>query len=301
MASGSQRVVIVSGKGGVGKSSVSAALALGFSQRGFRTLACEVNAKERVSVLLERAPAGPQVTALEDNLWSVNVQPQEAMREYALMIVKFNTIYNAVFENRLVRYFLKFVPSIQELVLLGKILYHAQEKVSETAFRFDRVVIDAPATGHAVSFLRIPRVLLSTVPPGPLATEVQKMNDILTDANRTKALLVTIPEEMPLVETAELFQALAQGPGIHTEAILLNSFVGPRFSGADLETVSRQPGLRTLIEQHIKRASASVNAQERLSNLGRPLWLVPRFYGLGASRKLVASIAEQLAPMIEAL
>jgi anion-transporting ArsA/GET3 family ATPase len=251
--------------------------------------------------LLERPLAGPQVTALEKNLWSVNVQPQEAMREYALMIVKFNTIYNAVFENRVVRYFLKFVPSLQELVLLGKILYHVQEKESENSFRFDRVIIDAPATGHAVSFLRIPRVLLSTVPAGPLATEAQKMNDVLTDADRTKAVLVTIPEEMPLVETTELYQALAQGPGIRTEGIVLNSFVGPRFSAADLEAVSTQPEVRLVVEQHMKRAQASSAAKDRLSSLGRPLWLVPRFYGVGANLTLVSRMAEKLAPLVETL
>jgi anion-transporting ArsA/GET3 family ATPase len=301
MGAGSQRVVIVSGKGGVGKSSVSAALALGMSQKGLRTLVCEVNAKERVSVLLDRPLAGPQVTALEDNLWSVNVQPQDAMREYALMIVKFNTIYNAVFENRVVRYFLKFVPSLQELVLLGKILYHVQEKESDTQFRFDRVIVDAPATGHAVSFLRIPRVLLSTVPPGPLAAEAQKMNDILADADRTKAVLVTIPEEMPLVETAELHQALIEGPGIRTEGIVLNSFVGPRFSAIDLKAVSIHPGIGQVVEQHMKRAQASSAARDRLSSLERSVWLVPRFYGVGANRSLVTRMAEKLAPVINTL
>ena len=88
------------------------------------------------------------------------------MREYALMILRFESIYSAVFENRLVRYFLRFIPSLQELVLLGKILFHLQEKRPDGSWRFDRIVIDAPATGHAITFLSVPQVIIDTVPPG---------------------------------------------------------------------------------------------------------------------------------------
>src|SRR4051812_47231772 len=93
------RLLIVSGKGGVGKSTVAAALALNFSSRGLRTLVCEVNADERIPPLLGHPPVGPEIRALERNLWAVNVRPQEALREYALMIIKFERVYRAVFEN----------------------------------------------------------------------------------------------------------------------------------------------------------------------------------------------------------
>ena len=126
-----KRLWIVSGKGGVGKSTVSAALALRSARAGRRTLVCEVNTQERVSRFLERPAAGPEITLLEENLWAVDVRPQEAMREYALMVLRFETLYKTVFENRLVRYFLRFIPSLQELVMLGKILYHLQEKLPD--------------------------------------------------------------------------------------------------------------------------------------------------------------------------
>lgn len=298
MLSSSQRIFIVSGKGGVGKSLVSSALALALAGRGLRTLVCEVNAKERISVLLEQPLAGPQITPMGDNLWSVNVQPQDALREYALMIVKFNTIYNAVFQNRVVHYFLRFVPSLQELVLLGKILFHAQEKDNQGRTRFDRVIIDAPATGHAVSFFRVPQVLLATVPPGPLATEAKKMNDILTDAKRTAAILVCIPEEMPLVETAELQQALKTTAGIGTEAIVLNAFIPERFSLRDLEQIPDLE-IRSLAEQHHRRSQASLAARDRLSALGCPVWPVPRLYGLSSKRELVTRVVSYLSPLVD--
>ncbi len=133
-----QRLVIVTGKGGAGKTAIATALALQSAQDGQRTLICEVNTKERVTQLLGRPEAGPEVTLLEENLWAVNVRPQEALREYAMMILKFESIYSAVFENRVVRYFLRFIPSMQELVLLGKILYHLREKRSDGSWRFER-------------------------------------------------------------------------------------------------------------------------------------------------------------------
>ena len=126
----SQRLWIVTGKGGVGRSTLSAALSLAASRRGKRTLVCELNTQERIAPMLGHAPVGPTVTRVEPNLWTVDIRPEDALHEYGLMILKFEPLYRAVFENRIVRHFLRFVPSIQELVMLGKALFHVQAKRS---------------------------------------------------------------------------------------------------------------------------------------------------------------------------
>jgi anion-transporting ArsA/GET3 family ATPase len=153
-----RRLLIVTGKGGVGKSTVSAALALDAARAGKRVLVCEVNAQERVAPLLGAPPAGGTIREAVPGVSTVNVNPHDAMREYGLMVVRFRAIYDAVFENRLVRYFLRVVPSLAELVMLGKILHEVRTEERGRP-RWDLVVLDAPATGHAVQLLRVPAAL----------------------------------------------------------------------------------------------------------------------------------------------
>src|SRR6516164_10693193 len=120
-----KRLLIITGKGGTGKSAVSAAIAL--------VSVWEVNGNDRVTQLLGVPAAGAQLSELAPNLWAVNVRPEEAMREYALMVLRLESIYKAIFENRFVRYFLRFIPSLNELVMLGKVLYHLQQKLPNGA------------------------------------------------------------------------------------------------------------------------------------------------------------------------
>jgi anion-transporting ArsA/GET3 family ATPase len=294
-----KRLWIVSGKGGVGKSTIAAALALRSAKEGRRTLVCEVNAQERISGLLERAPAGPQVTQLEDNLWAVDVRPQEAMREYGLMVLRFETLYKTVFENRVVRYFLRFIPSLQELVLLGKILYHAQEQEPDGRPRWETIVMDAPATGHAITFLRVPQVLLQTVPPGPMSREAMKMRNILEDPGVTAAVLVSLPEEMPVNETLELHAALKEQVRVRTHAAVLNAAFSERFTEDDLEALVDHPELLRLARSHHDRAAQTVLAQVKLErNLGVPVHRVPRLFTPTFGRAAVEQVMGHLEGLV---
>jgi anion-transporting ArsA/GET3 family ATPase len=294
-----KRLVIVTGKGGVGKTTVAAALALDFARAGLRTLVCEVNAKERIAPLLGRGEVGAKVTSLEENLWAVNVQPYEAMREYALMIVKFESIYNAVFENRLVRYFLRFIPSLQELVLLGKILFHVKEQRPDKSWRFDRVIVDAPATGHAITFLSVPQVLLNTVPPGALANDARWMRDFLVDEKVTAVVLVSLPEEMPVNETFELHAALRDQVKVTSSAVVLNNFVGPRFTDAEVATMTPGTAAHIFVSGHRVREHLSASAFARLQGLGLPVQCLPRVHSNAFDRSAIEQLADQLKPLRE--
>jgi anion-transporting ArsA/GET3 family ATPase len=294
-----KRLWIVSGKGGVGKSTISAALALRSAREGRRTLVCEVNTQERISRFLELPAAGPEVKQLEENLWAVNVRPHEAMREYGLMVLRFETLYKTVFENRLVRYFLRFIPSLQELVLLGKIMYHLQEKLPDGRWRYDTVVMDAPATGHAISFLNVPNVLLQTVPPGPMAREALKMRDLLVDPHVTAAVLVSLPEEMPVNEALELHAALHDTVHIRTHAAVLNASFPERFTEADLEALSGHPELYNVAKAHHDRAGQAVLAGTKLErNLHVPVHVVPRLFVPEFGRDAIEQVMGHLESLV---
>jgi len=138
-----RRLVVVTGKGGTGKSTLSAALALSAAQQGKKVLVCEVVARERVADFFGRPPSGTQIRELQPNLYSVHVRPREAMREYALMTIKYETLYKIAFENAAARYFLAAAPSLAEIVMLGKVWWHAAREMERGRPRWDLVVLDA--------------------------------------------------------------------------------------------------------------------------------------------------------------
>jgi anion-transporting ArsA/GET3 family ATPase len=294
-----QRLWVVTGKGGVGKSTVAAALALGSARAGQRTLVCEINAQERVSGFLGHPPVGPEIRLLEERLWAVNVQPPEAMREYALMVLRFEAVYKAVFENRFVRYFLRFIPSLQELVMLGKVLYHLDETLPDGSPRFERIVMDAPATGHAIAFLSVPQVILDTVPPGPMSAQAKKMRDHLAEPRTTATVLVSLPEEMPINETVELHHALTREVHVSCVAAVLNMFIPPRFEAAELDWLPA--ALKEPVRQHHTREQLSAQAKERLEReLSLPVVTLARLFDAPSGRAVVEQAMTQLAPLWEA-
>jgi anion-transporting ArsA/GET3 family ATPase len=277
-----RRLVVVTGKGGVGKSSVSAALALLATRAGKRVLVCEVNTQERVAPLLGARPAGPQVHQARPGLSTVVVTPAEAMREYGLLVVKFQAIYDAVFENRFVRHFLRVVPSLGELVMLGKILHEARAEERGRP-RWDLVVVDAPATGHAVQLFRVPAVLMDTVPAGPLRRDAEWMRDLLLDPARTALSIVTLPEEMPVNESIELDAQVREVLGIPRGVLFVNALPEIRFSpeererlaGLEAEPPPLGPAARAAVLQARRAEEAGRYAQRVRAAVDLPAAVLP--------------------------
>lgn len=230
-----RRMIVVTGKGGVGKTTVSTALALACARRGRRTLLAAVQAKDRLSPLLEVPRIGPHNTPVLPNLEAVNMTPQAAMEEYGLMIFRFRALSRLVFENRVVRAFLDAVPGIDAWALLGKATYHALETDGDGRPRYDTVILDAPATGHALSLLGLPRTLAELAPPGQLRRDGRERWELLADPARTEILPVTLLEEMPVSETAELVERLRGGLGLPVQRIVVNAVPERTFEPDEVE------------------------------------------------------------------
>lgn len=277
-----RRLHVVTGKGGVGKSTLSAALALALQAKGRKVLVCEVTAREQVSGLLGAKESGVEISQIDRSIWSVHVRPPEAMREYGLMVLKFKTIYTAVFENRLVRYFLRSIPSLPEIVMLGKVWWHvARERDEQGRFVWDHVILDAPATGHGVSFLGTPRTILELVSDGPLMRDMRNMQETIEDPATTAIHVVTLPEEMPVNEAVELDEALRTKLELPTGGLFLNAWCAPRFTDeerAALSTNDDEPLAASRYAAHVWgiRQDLSAHYAERLRNeIDRPLTTLP--------------------------
>jgi anion-transporting ArsA/GET3 family ATPase len=225
-----RRFVFVTGKGGVGKTTVTVALALAMAARGKRVLCAACNAKERYSTIFGTDPVGTEIAQMADNVWAVNMEPSVALGEYGLMILKSRTLYSAVFDNKYTRSFFRATPGLYEWAMLGKAWWHTTEEGADGRPRFDVVLLDAPATGHGLDMLRVPKILVELVPPGILRRDAEKAWTMFRDARQTSVVVVTLAEEMPVNETIELVGSMEGELGLHVERVVVNGLLPPLFS-----------------------------------------------------------------------
>lgn len=243
------RFITVAGKGGVGRTTVSAALALSAARRGRRVLVAMCNAKERLSYQLQVESIGPQIRQVLPNIEAVNMQPEVALEEYGLMILKVRALYKIVFENRFVAAFLRGTPGLDAWALLGKAQYHAHEKDRKGRFRYDTVILDAPATGHAVDMLRIPRVIMEAAPPGLFRREAERARELFSDPSRSGVCLVTVPEELPTNETLQLYGAVRDDLGLPVCCLVVNRVLQQLFEPKEAATLDALAGRDELVNK----------------------------------------------------
>jgi anion-transporting ArsA/GET3 family ATPase len=222
-----RRLVLVLGTGGVGRSTVAAALAGANAARGKKTLLFETNANDRFGTYFDRPAVGTQLVELAPNLSAINTTPAAALAEYGLMILKFQKVYEVIFENRITKAFLRAIPGLDEYSILGKAWFHTTETTRGRP-TWDTVVFDMPASGHALAMLRIPWVITDTVPDGPLTRDARTIAALLRDPARTTAIIVTLAEEMPVNEAVELEQKLG-ALGIVVQHVVCNQIFPEHF------------------------------------------------------------------------
>ena len=219
-----KRFVVVSGKGGTGRSTVCAAIALAAARAGRRVLVAELNVREKVAQLFGAGPSGYTPQRIHERVESLNITPEDCLREYGVMKLKLQRLYRIVFENDLMRRITRMVPGVNDLLMLGKLM-HLEGEVEARGRRprWDMIVVDAPATGHGLFMFRLPQVILDAVSTGPLAEDARAIRALLTDEHRTSFCIVTTPEEMAVVEAAELRRKLRDALDVPPGYLFVNA------------------------------------------------------------------------------
>jgi anion-transporting ArsA/GET3 family ATPase len=299
-----RRFLFVTGKGGVGKSTVCAALAASLAAEGKRVLVAVTGAKERLSTLLGGPPLDTSVREIVPRVFGVRLSAEVAIREYGHLKLKSRALADALFENRYVQGFFAGAPGLKEWALLGKAWYHSTEVVDGRP-RFDCVLFDAPATGHGLDMLRVPKVLVELSPPGLLRTDAERAWRMLQDPSESGVVIVTIPEELPVNETEELVRAVRGELSLPIAALVVNAVRSELFGAADRAKLNELRGRLPLPEgpgasalsagiRRAVRERVQADCRARLSMLGLPEVEFPAIVGGVQTRDTLAVLAARL-------
>lgn len=234
-----RKLIVVTGKGGTGKSTVACALGLLAARRGLRTIVVEVGDQHRVPAMLDYAgePATGIELELRQDLWSTSIDPDQALIEW-LRALGGRISARMLAASSTFHYFAAAAPGAKELVSMTKVW-----ELCEGVHRgkgmepYDLVVLDAPATGHALAMLRSPQTFAAIVRMGPLAEQAQRVRELLEDPRRSGYVAVTQATEMAVSETLELEEGLRVRLARDLDAILVNGTVPRRFSKLELARI----------------------------------------------------------------
>jgi anion-transporting ArsA/GET3 family ATPase len=256
--------VVVTGKGGVGKTTVAAALGLVAARRGMRTIVAEVQRRDDVSRAL--GGEGIQEEELAPGLHHVSIDPELAMELYLTDQLP-AALAEVLASSRTFSYLAAATPGMRELLTVGKVWELAQEaRRTPGAEPYDLVVLDAPATGHGVAVLSAPRTFAQVARMGRIARQGRTIDAMVSDPARTGVVAVARPEEMPVNETLALQDALRDEVGLDVGLVIANGMLPRRFSAADaraLDTADDSPEVRAARHAHA-RAAAQRSQLERL-------------------------------------
>ena len=197
-----KKLLIILGKGGVGRSTLSLALGKLAAAEGRRTLVCLSNSPARYAGLLGGKAVDERITPIFPNLDVVNLDPIACQEEYGMHVLRSRLLHGLIFSNRVVRSFLDAVPGLAEWAMLGKATYHVLERDPNHG-TYDLVIFDAPSTGHSLDLLALPRAILAAVPTGRMREEAAKRVALMEDDTQCEVVPVTLLEEIPLQETRE--------------------------------------------------------------------------------------------------
>jgi anion-transporting ArsA/GET3 family ATPase len=218
--------LVVTGKGGVGKTVVAAALGSLLAELGRRVLLLEIDPRENLHQVFDVRPSGGDLLPISPQLSLQNLQPRQVIEELVRQHLRFEIFARRVTSSPVFQHFIEGAPGLKELAVLS----HAERSIrAEEHHRapFDVVVLDAPATGHGVALLAAPRLVSEVIERGPIGAEARQLAELVADPHRTGVVAVTLAEEMPAQETLELRQSLQDRVGLAPELLVVNALYPP--------------------------------------------------------------------------
>lgn len=293
------RLLFVTGKGGVGKTTVAAALGLATAQAGLRTIICELDSRERIGQLFGVQMRGFEEVELAPDLYAIAIDKQHAIEEYLMIQIKVRPVYDLLFKNRVFDYFAAATPGLAELVSIGKVWELAQsERLTKGALEYDLVIVDAPATGHALAMLEAPETFRRIARVGPIHRQAGRIQGFMHNPELTSVLAVATAEEMPVNETLDLDDALRERLGLELDMVILNALEPEFFSHDEIKQLAKAGDaapVEAALMQHERATHQRAELDRLTASLGHPLITLPFLYEKTIGHAELSDLADVLA------
>lgn len=288
------RIIFVLGKGGVGRSTVATALALALARRGERVLVLQWAVADAISPWFGRPAAGSTPLEVCPNVSVANFSLEEGMRGYFVDHLHLGVVYRRVIRAEPAWRLIEVAPGISEIFFLGELWWLQALAAREQGWRFDRVVVDAPATGHGASLLDVPATLSAMGAKGLLALEVGRVVDLMADPQRTGALVVALPEPLVMAETLELVPRVAERLRRPALGLIVNRaplVLGPRPRTTGLSASAAQVVEALEGELHARAAVEAELDEALAAKTALGAWSLPDLLGQ-APREVVQRLSQ---------